>query len=447
MLTEIFKIYATSYPEVLDQTVVDLCLVGKHWNAVANCTPQLWTKINLSFPFAHRDLAVAQKRVHASKLEKIDVSIDFRDPNWDGYEPPSDEVTDESVWVRDIKAVLRGTEKRWRSIKVVSETWLPFYKLMGVWKFPHLPSLGSISMERADRMFGMQNIPFDPQALAGPMSLFGHNASLPSLTELSLSAVHVDWDEASVGCQNLRKLKITNQTYDVGPSFEQFAAMLSSSPRLEHLDVSGFCPEHHTGPLALVSGDPSIPVVHLPMLKELTFGWKDADLGCSFLQMFQIGNSLESLTLLDTESGLGCWGDPQTGGRRWVQDSGRIFEVLGELGSAAPGVRDDVPPGPFISMSRVKKLRIVWTKTGWLAPLLETMEELEDIWLEDVSKEVLKAVSSVGSGRATAGRPLESLDLRWTWRKEIPRHAVRPILELKKAGTKVHAQGVGGREI
>ena len=159
----------------------------------------------------------------------------------------------------------------------------------------------------------MQNIPFDPQALVGPMSLFGRNASLPSLAELSLSAVHVDWDEASVGCQNLRKLKITNQTYDVGPSFEQFAAMLSSSPRIEHLDVSGFCPEHHTGPLSLAGEAPDISIAHLPMLKEFIFGWKDPDLGCSFLQMFQIGNSLESLTLLDTESGLGHWGDPQTG--------------------------------------------------------------------------------------------------------------------------------------
>jgi len=63
----------------------------------------------------------------------------------------------------------------------------------------------------------------------------------------------------------------------MGPSWEQFAAMLSSSPQLECLDIGGFCPEHHTGPAPLAGGDPEIPVVHLPALKEFVFGWKDID--------------------------------------------------------------------------------------------------------------------------------------------------------------------------
>ena len=445
-LMEIFKVYAMSNPEVLDQRVVDLCLVAKHWNVVANCTPRLWTKINLFFPFGHRHLAVAQRRVRASKLEEIDVSIDFRDPEWDGCEPLYNDNdsgdTNESIWVKNIMAVLRGTEKRWKSIKVVSETWLPLYKLMKVWRFTHLPSLGSVSMERPNATFGMRDVLFNPQVLVGPMSLFDHHASMPNLTDLSLSAVHVDWDEASVGFQNLRKLKVTNQTYDVGPSFEQFAAMLSSSPHLEYLDVSGFCPEHHTGPLSLVGIAPHIPVVHLPALKELTFGWKDIYLGNVFLQMFQIGRSLESLTLLDTESGFGCWGDPQDGSRGWIRDSGEIFEDLYELGPAASWDWDVLPPGPFISVSKVRKLRIAWTKASWLVPLLETMEELEEIWLEDVDEEVFKAVVSIGRARAREGRPL-SLDLRWMWEKEVPRLAERPILELEEAGTKVYARGGG----
>lgn len=69
------------------------------------------------------------------------------------------------------------------------------------------------------------------------------------LRNLSLSAVHVDWDNtlALVDCQNLRKPELSNLTYDVEPSFEQFVAMLSS-PRLEYSNVSEYCPERRTGP-------------------------------------------------------------------------------------------------------------------------------------------------------------------------------------------------------
>ena len=68
------------------------------------------------------------------------------------------------------------------------------------------------------------------------------------------------------------------------------------------MSVYGFCPEHRTVPAT--SGIPEVPVVHLPVLKEFVFGWKDVSLGCTFLRMLSIGGSLETLTLLDTESGF-----------------------------------------------------------------------------------------------------------------------------------------------
>ena len=451
VLTEIFKTYVESYPEILGQEVADLCLVSKYWNAVANSTPQLWTEIDLSFPFTNHHLTAVLKRVRASKLEKIDVSIDFYDPNWDGDEPRYDEHdtfhTNETTWVQDIMTVLRGTETRWKSITVVSETWLPLYKLMEDWAFTHLPSLESISMERQGTIFGMRNVPFDPPLLVGPMTLFGRNASLPKLRDLSLSGVHVDWDDASGGYQNLCKLEINNLTYDVGPSFEQFAAMLSSSPRLEYLDVSGFCPEHHTGPAPPAGGDPEIPIVHLPVLKEFTFGWKDANLGGLFLQMFQIGNSLESLTLMDTESGFGSWRDSQTQNRGWFQESHEIFEDLCELGSAAPKDEDDIPSGPFISMGGVKRLKIAWTKAtrSSVIPFFTMLTKLEDVWLEDVNRDVLGDFTWVMVGvshREAAYPPMRRLDLRWMWHEGIPRFAESSIVQLELVGVKVTAQAV-----
>ena len=441
----IFKTYAESYPEDLDQRVVDLCLVGRYWNEVASSTPQLWTKINLSFPFSGHHLAAALKRVRASKLQEIDVSIDFRDPNWDGDEPDFDDddtyIPGDHVWVRDIMAVLNGTEGRWRSIKVVSDDWVPLYELMDNWRrFTHLSSLESISMERANTMFGMENVAFDPQLLMEPGTLFDRNISLPRLRDLSLSAVHIDWNDASAGYQNLRKLELTNQTYDVAPSYDEFAAMLSSSPRLEYLDVSGFCPEDHTG-VPPGGGIPTFPIVHLPALKELVFGWKDVGLGSMFLSMFQIGDSLENLTLMDTESGFGYWADRQTGGRGWNQESQEVFETFCDLGSAVPGDMNDVPFGPFISMRGVKRLRIMWTKTASssLIPFLATLVELEEVWVEDVNENVLEdVVASFGS--AEDYRPIRRLDFRWTWQRTVPEFAEPLISQIEREGVRVVAQ-------
>jgi len=438
-LMHIFKTYAESYPEDLDQRVVDLCLVGRHWKAVASSTPQLWTKINLSFPFSSHHLAAALKRVRASRLQEIDVSIDFRDPDWDGDEPDFDDedtyIPGDHVWVRGIMAVLNGTEGRWRSIKVVSDDWVPLYELMDNWRrFTHLSSLESISMKRANTMFGMRNMPFDPQLLIETGTLFDRNVSLPRLRDLSLSAVHIDWNDAYTGYQNLRKLEINNQPYDVGPSYEEFAAILSSSPRLEYLDVSGFCPDDHTGV-------PPFPVVHLPALKELVFGWKEIGLGCNFLSMFQIGDSLESLTLLDTESGFGYWVDRQTGGRGWREESGEIFETICDLGSAVPEDMDDAPFAPFISMRRVKRLRILWTKAASpsLIPFLAIFTGLEEVWLEDVDEGVLQGVT-VSFSSVEEHRPVKRLDFRWKWEQRVPDFAEPLIPRFEREGVHVVAQ-------
>ena len=190
-------------------------------------------------------------------------------------------------------------------------------------------------MRGDDTYHGLSNVAFEPPRLIGPMTLFGRDASLPKLRDLSLTGVHVDWDDFLAGYRTLRKLELKNLAFNVAPSFEQFAEILSSSPRLEHLDVSGFCPEHHPEPPP-GAPDPEVPVVYLPALKDFIFGWNDIDQGHKFLQMFQIGSSLETLVLIDTESGLDFWGDRELGDSEWALESQRIFEALHDLGSRAP---------------------------------------------------------------------------------------------------------------
>ena len=454
LLSEIFKVYAASDPKVLDRRVVDLCLVGKYWNTVANATPELWTKINLSLPSGHDHLTAATKRVHASKTEKIDVSIEFRYPKWDGegkFHNGTGIAITNTVhgWVEKIMGVLNGTQPRWKSIRVVSDAWLPLHQLMGAWTSKNPLSLESISMTWTTVNYGHSNVRFGPEEFDEPMTLFGLRPL--KLRDLSLCGVHVNWNNICDRFQNLRKLELRNQTYDAGPSFEQFAEMLSSSPRLECLDVSGFCPERHTGPPPPADTTRRVPVVHLPTLKEFTFGWKNVELGCKFLGMFQIGSSLESLTLLDVRSGLACFQSRQSGERSWDRSSEWIFEGLHRLGIAAPRDERDVPPRPFICMRGVKRLKIVWTKArvAEVVEFLGILTGLEDIKLGDVDNGVLNAVTKACVNRAREGL-LRRVDLGWMWERErgreIPIFAKEPIQDLLKAGVEVSLNEVDRSE-
>ena len=448
ILIEIFETYAKSYPEVRDERVGDLCLVSKYWNAVAHNTPHLWTKINLSFPFSDDHLDAARKRIRASKFEKIDVFIDFCDPEWDAIEPSDGEDGEdqpvEAIWVHKVLTLLRDTEERWETIEVVSLTWLPLYKLIEGWTFTHLPSLKSILMERKSSYFSLLGVSFVPPPLIGPMTLFGQGASLPKLHDLSLSGVHVDWDDILASYRNLCKLELKNLAFDVAPSFKQFAEMLSSSPRLEYLDVSGFCPEHHTEP-APAAPYPKIPVVYLPVLRDFIFGWKKIHHGRRFLQMFQIGSSLETLALVDTESSFGCYAEISGQYRHWAWDSREIFETLHDLGLNAPQDEGDIPPGPFISMRGVKRLEIISTEATRfsLIPFITMLTELECIWLENVDRYVLEDIVSVLVGGNETLQPLRRLDLLWPWYDAIPDFAEPLILQLESAGIAFTAHAGG----
>ena len=395
VLGEIFKCYAESYPEVLNERIVDLCLVSQYWKTIAEATPQLWTRINLFSPLSDSKITVAMNRIRASKLQGIDVSIKLKNTNWSGQKSDHIEYGTVITQIRKVRTALEGTEKRWRSVKVVSDTWVHLFTLLETWKrFKDLPFLEYASMERLDTIPSRRETP----PTVHLMSLFGQGALVPKLRELELSAVRLQWD-TSVGFQNLRKLQMDRATNDVKPTFQQFATMLSTSPRLEHLNILGFYPEDPT------EVDLPIPVVHLPELKDFAFGWGDANLSPKFLEMFQIGNSLERLTLVDYGSILDLREVPGT--RVWVQNSNRVFQVLSVLSDSAPADGETLPPHPFISMRGVKKLSIARTQVGVIEMvlLLGGMTNLENIELTIVDKDIIRAVEMVAEERWREGPP------------------------------------------
>ena len=71
---------------------------------------------------------------------------------------------------------------------------------------------------------------------------------------------------------------------------------------------------------------------------EVIFGRKGIGNGYRFLQIFLIGSSLETLALVDTESGF-C---PEC--KRWKTEPQKISEVLRNPGSKVPQDEGDIPP-------------------------------------------------------------------------------------------------------
>ena len=383
IIREVFKLVVLSSEEARSHGVKSLCLVDKCWNDIANATSDLWTKVTLAYPFHADQLSASQKWLKASEPKVIDVEVDFRDPaRYEYREEDLDSLADPAP-LRGVVAVLCGSEHRWRSISVNSDTWSPIQKFAQAWVTPSLPALESISFDSFARSL-VPYIPVVPQRLTEWPALFGRNwTPMPKLREVTLCAIPVDWTPAAViSFQNLRKLVVINRPNEVGPTFEQFSTVLAASPRLETLEVAGYHP---------FPGDPhtqaQTALVHLPALKHLVFEWSCYEFAYYFLAMFQIPETLETLSLAE-ECGL-------EGSEAAVFNSSQIFNLLANLGSGSSKDRD--PSRPWISMLGLKRLSVTWvqSKPYELIALLQKAPIIEEIYLTDVGKTTLEAIATL----------------------------------------------------
>ena len=409
IVSEIFKFAVLSSEEARSHGVKALCLVDQDWNHIAKGTSDLWTKITFTYPLHADQLSAARKWLKTSEQKPIDVEIDLCDPGWDELGMEAFHLLEDLAPIQDMTAALRGSEHRWRSISIRSDTWRPIYEFLQAWEIPSLPLLETISLERGNEVMGVGYIREDPLPSLGSLTLFGSNGTLmPKLREVSLIAVHVDWASAANSFRDLRKLEIKNQHHRVGPTSEQFATLLAATPRLEMLDVAGYCPDHGASPTQV-----RIPPVHLTALKHFGLGWSCFDCACDLLMVLQIPESLESLSLNDTESGLGARQDEETDLFTYNDDSTPIFELLTGLEPAGPGNKD--PSNPWISILGLKTLSVSWAESDHPAVLafLENAPMIEEIRLTDVSQGVLEGIAALVETHGP--RSLKKLSIQWIW--------------------------------
>jgi len=398
IMSEIFKFVVLSSKKRRSSGVKALCLVDKRWNDIANTTPDLWTKVTLAFPFHADKFFAVQKWLKASEPKDIDVEIDLRDPDWD--EPVEEIWFPSTDSLRGVIAVLRGSEHRWRSIRVDFLAWDLTQKLIGAWITPSFPALESISLERTiipySGFSSQQNIEL-------PALLGGGGTLMPKLRKVALYEMPLDWTPAAAtSFQNLRKIVISGRTFDAGPTLDRFSeALLVASLRLEILEVGGHFPipgDSHT--------QTQIPLVHLPALKRFVFGWPFANLACSFLAMLQIPETLETLCLAQEHKPLG--------GGAGLIDPSPVFDLLTDLASEGSG--DKNPSTPWISTLGLKSLSMTGVRLDprKVTTFLQNAPVIEEIHLKDIKQPVLEATATLAGTRRL--RFLKRLGIRWEWR-------------------------------
>ena len=411
IITEVFKLVVLSSEEARSHGAKTLCRVCKHWNEIANITPDLWTKVTFDYPLHADQLSAARKWLRTSRQKAVDIEIDLCFPAWDelGDDPRHPPV--DSAQLQEMVAVLRGSEHRWRSISVTSCPLGPIFNFLHrLPRIPSLPLLESISFEADNTGSRNRGIDvFDPPTLFG-----GYGTSMPKIQQVTLSGVFVHWLTAVTSLRNLRKLEIKHQDIGVCPAFKEFAALLAASPGLETLDITA-CSGPFDPPRGAVT-----PLVHLPALKHLVFGWMSNDFARNFLNMLQIPETLETLSLIDMGSaGMGApshfYGDPT-----------EIFKFLADRGPEDP--KDKDPSKPWIFVLGLKSLSISWVASDDSAIIgfLKKAPVIEEICLTDVSLGVLGGVTTFAETRGS----LQRVDIRRIWHGvlQLPQALVATVL-------------------
>ena len=410
LITEIFKFVVLSSEAARSHAVKDLCLVGKHWNDIANATPDLWTKVTLVHPLSPNQLSAVRKRLKASEPKVIDVEIDLREPVFYYSRFGVSYPLVDPLPISEVVAALRGSEHRWRSISISSDTEDPIHEFLGAQVVSNFPALESIDLKSTDERpaeYGTRLTA--PWRDRFPVPFGGNGTLVPKLREVSICAVHLDWTSAFVTqFRNLRKLEIKNQSDGRGPTIQQFSALAAASPGLEILDVSGCC--------EIIDDTEFQPsFIRLPALKNLAFAWTELKFACRFLMELQIPETLETLSLVDTEVGLGIQKMEDEDYELTVHEgparSPWIFELFAILGLRDR--RDTNPSGTWISVFGLKNLSLSWVDVprDGLTHFLQNAPGIEEIRLRDVGTGVLESVSYLVESRSLPS--LKRVYLRW----------------------------------
>ncbi|RDB16621.1 hypothetical protein Hypma_002860 [Hypsizygus marmoreus] len=320
------------------KTPLIIASVNHHWRNIAHNTPSLWTSICVTVELIEADpddemgsLGVDRKLptlntnhltsyLALSRNYPLDILIDARDQDWDFSEPeiPSEYECDtytppfSSAHMSTAISFLLPHLSRWRSIDILTDSWAPMYvalqHIQPVITAYGAPCLESLTLMRCND-FVSYSTTFEPHAMKGPAFLdlsgqpcLASTDILPRLQNLTLRGVHVDWASLAAvlshSTAGLKTLELSSHCRDVRPTLSEYHQLLSTSPGLNKLVVSGSGPEvpdDEPEPLAREG----LSQVSLPHLHEMTLGYHSAKEGQIVLELIDAPN-VSVLTLEDS---------------------------------------------------------------------------------------------------------------------------------------------------
>ncbi|KAK1228180.1 hypothetical protein PQX77_008789 [Marasmius sp. AFHP31] len=286
--------------------------VCARWRKISISKPSLWTRVVLLNPVL--DSAQIERTVTwltRSEPQPLEILLDFRVSDWWDHDEP--EENDHPFTVEMLESVLKILLRyvgQWKTFEMLTDTWEPMHAFLchintvdEVGGAVKAPLLQSLALSRCNEYLVTKGASFQPDDLKEPVALFGgDSAELERLRDVSLTGVHVDWTRSCL--RNLHVLSLKFHSADVMPSLPEFESMLSACPKLEGLTVLGWGPVLHDGSdgshKAKTGSNPqeSMPVLHLPSLKRLSYGFVDANYAIRFLRLLSMP-SLHSFELQD----------------------------------------------------------------------------------------------------------------------------------------------------
>ncbi|RXW17344.1 hypothetical protein EST38_g8503 [Candolleomyces aberdarensis] len=340
-----------------------LASVSRYWRRVALNTPSLWTSFCITLEMVHPsqdqhpssssstpssllDTRHITSYLALSRHYPIDILIDARDQDWDFLE---EEVTPDPqsyrppfsvTHIQTVLSLFLPHLSRWRSLNILTDTWKPMQAAMQLINPAILqhgaPQLESLTLMRCNDFISFSP-EFEPKSLKSPAFLSSPTSQphsspaasrsiLPRLRYLSLRGVHVDWTSLGAALSfsktGLYSLELCSHCSDVRPSLFELHNLLSCSPRLRRLVISGSGPSF---PDHIIPDEGAVDIVQhefegvlLPNLGSLTVGYRSALEGQTVLQLVSAPN-LKSLVLEEATYPA----DPE------VIDAGSLLTYLG----------------------------------------------------------------------------------------------------------------------
>ncbi|KAG1803899.1 uncharacterized protein HD556DRAFT_1437634 [Suillus plorans] len=305
-LSQIFMLAAYGAPSESLQSVAMphvLASVNLHWRAVALCNHSLWSSLVIDLQkVIHKQtsggLTPLTTMIARSGWSSVDIIIRAQQGPMSGTEEMMRRKTDftktRSEYADCMPAIfnlLLPEMYRWRSLEIISDTWMPIYSALQLLNEPRTESssalrLESIKLKRTNDYLSRYWLfcPSIMKMVEGTMfaALIGatnqdvpvQSPPLPKLRNITLYGVHLNWtnffcytlsatpNRSPTISNSIQVLELSHHSGEVRPTSEEFSGILAACPRLKKLVL------RISGPLNGLSGH-----VSLPQLQELHYGY------------------------------------------------------------------------------------------------------------------------------------------------------------------------------